>query len=64
MDPVERRALAFFVVCIAVSIGLEGLDLAGVHSVALRLAATFSLVIGIAVLLIRASQKQRADRDA
>ncbi len=52
-----RRGLVFFGACVVVSMILEGLDLAGVHSVALRLAAMFSLVIGIALLLIRAAQK-------
>ncbi len=59
----ERRALLFFASCILVSLVLGGIDLAGVHSLALRIAATFSFVIGIAVLLIRANQKQRAERD-
>ncbi|MEA2297217.1 MAG: hypothetical protein QOF77_153 [Solirubrobacteraceae bacterium] len=63
MAPAERRALVFFASCIVVSLVLGGVDLAGVHSLALRIAAMFSLVIGIAVLLIRASQKQRADRE-
>jgi hypothetical protein len=60
---VERRALIFFFVCVVVSLVLEGIDVSGAHSVALRIAAMFSLAIGIAVLLIRANQKQRADRD-
>ncbi len=63
MSAVERRALVFFVVCVAVSLALEVIDVGGVHSVALRIAAMFSLAIGIAVLLIRANQKQRADRE-
>ncbi len=62
MDAVERRALGFFAVCVVVSLALEAIDVGGVHSVALRVAAMFSLAIGIAVLLIRASQKQRAER--
>lgn len=57
MPAVERRALVFFAVCVLVSVALELVDVAGVHSVALRLAAMFSLAIGIAVLLIRAAQK-------
>jgi hypothetical protein len=59
----ERRALGFFGICVGVSLVLELIDVSGVHSVALRIAAMFSFVIGIAVLLIRAKQKQRADRD-
>jgi hypothetical protein len=62
VDAGERRALGFFAVCIVVSLALEAIDVGGVHSVALRIAAMFSLAIGIAVLLIRASQKQRAER--
>lgn len=63
MSGPERRALVFFVLCTVLSLVLGGIDLAGAHSVALRIAAMFSLAIGIAVLLIRASQQQRADKD-
>ncbi len=63
MPAVERRALIFFAVCVVISLGLEAIDVGGAHSIALRLAAMFSLAIGIAVLLIRANQKQRSERD-
>jgi hypothetical protein len=46
-------------VCVVVSVALELADAGGVHSVALRLAATVSLAIGVAVPLIRASPRRR-----
>ena len=65
MTAAERRALVFFAVCVAISLGLEALDLSGaVHSVALRLAAVFSFVVGLIVLLIRGHEKTRADAAA
>ena len=62
MPASERRALVFFAVCVVVSLTLELIDVGGLHSVALRIAAMFSLAIGTAVLLVRAAQKQRAER--
>jgi hypothetical protein len=57
-----RRGLVFFGACVVVSMVLEGLHVAGVHSVALRIAATFSFALGLAVLLIKGSQAQRAEQ--
>lgn len=65
MTAAERRALVFFGACVAISLGLEALDLSGaVHSVVLRLAAVFSFVVGLIVLLIRGHEKTRADAEA
>lgn len=65
MTAAERRALVFFTACVAISLGLEALDLSGaVHSLVLRLAAVFSFVIGLIVLLIRGHEKTRADAEA
>ncbi|MCA1689073.1 MAG: hypothetical protein LC720_01055 [Actinobacteria bacterium] len=62
MTAAERRALLFFAGCVALSLGLEALDLSGaVHSVALRLVAVFSFVVGLIVLLLRGHEKTRAD---
>jgi len=59
MKPEEKRAFAFFGVCLAISLAIGVIDTAGVHSTFLRIVALFSLVAGIAVLLIRARQGQR-----
>ncbi|GAC1435892.1 MAG: hypothetical protein NVSMB51_06220 [Solirubrobacteraceae bacterium] len=58
MKPEEKRAFAFFGACLAVSLLIGVIDVAGVHSTFLRFVGLFSLVVGIAVLLIRARQQQ------
>jgi hypothetical protein len=59
MTAPERRAIAFFAVCVVISLALEALDAGGEHSVVLRLAAAFSFVIGLVVLLVRGHEKTR-----
>lgn len=61
MKPEEKRAFTFFGVCLAISLGIAVVDTAGVHSTFLRLLALFSLVVGIAVLLLRARQSQQQE---
>ncbi len=63
MKPEEKRAFAFFGACLALSLAIGAIDAAGVHSSFLRIVALFSLVVGIAVLLIRARRGQQEERE-
>jgi len=49
----QRRALTFFAWSVAISMALTVIDLSGYHSLILRVAAVFSLVMGMLVLLVR-----------
>ncbi|HEX2016424.1 MAG TPA: hypothetical protein VGN69_06995 [Solirubrobacteraceae bacterium] len=53
MSAEQRRAIIFFACSVAISMALTAIDLSGYHSLILRVAAVFSLVTGIAVLLLR-----------
>lgn len=57
MNQVPRRTLIYFAWCIALSVGLTIVDLAGFHSVTLRVVAIFSLISGIVVLTVRSRQR-------